>query len=134
MPCPCGVHVWPQKVSKFVLFSGERTTTVGTPSNLGEGNRELRAMLRNLSRPRDLVNVLALGQGLTDLLDLDGVLMSAADPSVSCCACALFWCALTGSVGARAGGGTGFESWCADYCSRARGRLREPAVCFAIVC
>ena len=68
--------VWRQ-ISKFSLLSGERTTTVGYPTNLGEGNRDLRAMLRSLSNPKILVRALARGQGLTDLRDAEGVLMSA---------------------------------------------------------
>lgn len=73
---------WPQ-ISKFSLLSGERTTTVGNPTDLGEGNRDLRAMLRSLSSPKSLVHALAQGQGLTDLRDVDGVLMSAPGLAVS---------------------------------------------------
>ncbi|CAM9550893.1 unnamed protein product, partial [Hapterophycus canaliculatus] len=64
-------------INKFGLFGGERTTTIGKPSDLGDGNRDLRAIWRALSTPKDLVEALARGQGLTDLRDMDGVVMNA---------------------------------------------------------
>lgn len=76
------------QVNKFALFGGERTTTIGKPTDLGEGNRELRAIWRALSNPKDLVRALARGQGLTDLRDMDGVVMNGPDPEV-CVGC---WC------------------------------------------
>ncbi|CAM9336546.1 unnamed protein product [Pylaiella littoralis] len=69
-------------INKFFLFGGERTTTVGKPSDLGEGNRNLRAIWRALSTPKDLVRALARGQGLTDLRDMDGVVMNAPESQV----------------------------------------------------
>lgn len=73
------------QITKFVLLSGERTTTIGNPTNLVEGNRDVRAMLRSLSNPKDFVRALANGQGLEDLRDIDEVVMSAPDPQVSLC-------------------------------------------------
>lgn len=67
-----------RQISKFVLFSGERTTTVGKPTELGDGDRDLRAILRTVASPKDLERALILGQSLTDLRDMDGVLMSAS--------------------------------------------------------
>lgn len=48
---------------------------VGSPVDLGDGDRMLRHRLRSLT-PKDLVGVLADGQGLPDLQDMDGVLAS----------------------------------------------------------
>lgn len=70
------------QINKFCLFGGERTTTIGKPSDLGEGNRDLRAIWRALSTPRDLVRALVRGQGLTDLRDMDGVVMAAPESEV----------------------------------------------------
>lgn len=70
------------KINKFCLFGGERTTTIGSPTDLGEGNRELRAIWRALSTRRDLAQALARGQGLTDLRDMDGVVMGAPSAQV----------------------------------------------------
>lgn len=66
-----------KKVTKFDVFGGERLTTMGIPVDLGDGNRDLRATLRTVNVPNDLVRVLAAGQGLTDLRDIDGVLIAA---------------------------------------------------------
>lgn len=70
------------QINKFLLFGGERTTTIGKPSDLGEGNRDLRAIWRALSTPKALVRALARGQGLTDLRDMDGVVMNAPESEV----------------------------------------------------
>lgn len=43
----------------------------------------MRSILRTLSTLKTLVQALAQGQGLADLRDIDGVLMSAPDPLVS---------------------------------------------------
>lgn len=80
------------QINKFCLFGGERTTTIGKPSDLGEGNRELRAIwrARALSTTRDLVRALVQGQGLTDLRDMDGVIMAAPESEVGGFVVALF--------------------------------------------
>lgn len=70
------------QVNKFFLFGGERTTTIGKPSDLGDGNRDLRAIWRTLSTPRDLVRALVRGQGLVDLRDMNGVVMNAPESQV----------------------------------------------------
>lgn len=72
----------PRQINKFCLFGGERTTTIGTPTDLGEGNRELRAIWRKLTTCVDLVKALARGQGLTDLRDMDGVVVGAPEAQV----------------------------------------------------
>ena len=79
----CLLVAYAHQINKFCLFGGERTTTIGKPSDLGEGNRDLRAIWRALSTPRDLVRALVRGQGLTDLRDMDGVVMAAPASEVT---------------------------------------------------
>lgn len=88
--CPAVLcYLMPLQISKCNLYGGERTTTIGKPTVLTETNRDLRAKLRTFSSQKDMVQALAEGQELTDLRDIDGVMMSAPDPPVGnveqCC-------------------------------------------------
>lgn len=73
----CHPSRWHEQVNKFGVFGGERITTVGKPKELGEVSRDLRTTLRAIDVPKQLIRVLAAGQGMSSLHDIDGVLMSA---------------------------------------------------------
>lgn len=50
---------------------------MGNPTDLREGDRDMRFVVRNLIISNKLVSVLARGQGQLDLRDINGVFISA---------------------------------------------------------